>query len=69
MVKRELGEVARQWLVTHEYSIDFRDKGFIKRTIKATKEEWEDFYRLLQENEVIADNMRSYWTNQRCGAE
>ena len=43
----EIGEQIRQWLIVHEYSIDFRDKGFIARTIKATRGEWEKFYGLL----------------------
>ena len=40
-------EQIRQWLVIHESRISFSDQGFIKRTIKATWEEWETFYRLL----------------------
>ncbi len=43
----KLGEQIRQWLVAHESRIDFSEKGFITRRIKATREEWEEFYRLL----------------------
>lgn len=43
----ELGEQIRQWLVAHEARIDFSEKGFITRRIKATPKEWEELYRLL----------------------
>ena len=41
------GEQIRQWLIAHEESIDFSEAGFMKRTIKANKEDWEMFYVLL----------------------
>ncbi len=41
------GEQIRQWLIDHECGIDFRDKVQVRRTIQASKPEWEDFYRLL----------------------
>lgn len=46
----KIGEQIRQWLMAHEYSLDFRDPSYIKRTIKATKEEWDEFFRLLEPN-------------------
>lgn len=41
-------EQIRQWLVAHEDGIDSSETPFIKRIIKATREEWEEFYRLLK---------------------
>jgi len=46
------GEQIRQWLVAHEYSIDFSEPGFISRTIKAKREEWNELYNLFTQPPV-----------------
>lgn len=43
------GEQIRRWLVAHEDKIDFTEEGFTKRTFKASRAEWEMFYKLLED--------------------
>jgi len=46
------GEQIRRWLIDHDsVMIAFNERGFIKRTLKATEEEWEILYKLLGEAE------------------
>ena len=45
------GEQIRRWLIDHEVMVASNERGFIKRTLKATEEEWEILYKLLGEAE------------------
>ena len=40
-------EQIRQWLIAHEFELNFTEKNYTRRTFRATKMEWEEFYRLL----------------------